>query len=250
MTSDSQLGGEASEAGQPGIVPAGPDITQAADGPGGHADQVPSAAPQPERRALGRGISWPLVGSVVLLVATVIALVIVKSLQPPPRHIVVPPPATAGSLSRDYAAEASPQFQTAISRLKSRFRASGAPRGSSFVAAIYSETGHVDPLTGAAPQIFFIGVTAGSDLNNSSTQMSRLMAQVTGGGRNGEAERTAAGPGGGIAECASRGTGPVGASVCAWATSRTAGILLAASRDVSPAQLAVIMRAARPALER
>jgi hypothetical protein len=250
MTSDSQPGGEASEAGLPGIVPAGPDNAQAADGPGGHAGQVPSATQPPQRRALDRATFWPLVGSVVLLVGTVIALVIVKSLQPPPRHIVVPPPATAGVLSRDYAAEAAPQFRTGISRLKSSFRASGAPRGSSFVAAIYSETGHVDPLTGAAPQILFVGVTSGSDMSNTSTQLSRLMAQVTGGGRSGEAGRTAAGPGGGIAECASRGTGPAGASVCAWATSRTAGVLFAASRDVSPAQLAVIMRAARPALER
>src|SRR5262245_30345924 len=250
MTSDSQPGVEASEAGLPGIVPTGPDITQVGDGPGGHADQVPSASPPPQRRARDRGTFWPLVGSVVLLVATVIALVIVTSLQPPPRHIVAPPPATAGVLSRDYAAEAAPQFRTGISQLKSRFRASGAPRGSSFVAAIYSETGHVSPLTGVAPQIVFFGLTSGSDMGNTSAQLSRLMAQVTGGGRNGEAERTAAGPGGGTAECASGWTGPLKASVCAWATSRTAGILLAASRDVSPGQLAVIMRAARPELER
>src|SRR5262249_47295646 len=152
-------------------------------------------------------------------------------------------------LSRDHAAEATPQFRAASSELKSRFRASGAPRGSSFVAAIYSENGHVDQLTGAAPQIVFLGMTSGSDVSNTSTQLSQLMGQVTGGSPNGRAERTAAGPGGGTAECASGGSGPVKASVCAWATSRTVGILFAASRDVSPAQLAVIMRAARPALE-
>jgi hypothetical protein len=250
MTSDSQPGGEASEAGLPGIVPAGADITQAARRPGGHAGQVAPASPPPRRRALDRGTFWPLVATVVPLVATVILLVIVKSLQSPPRHIAVPPPATAGVLSRDYAAEATPQFRNGISLLKSRFRASGAPRGSSFVAAIYSETGHADPLTGAAPEIVFVGVTSGSDMSSTSTQLSRMMAQVTGGGRTGKAEHTAAGPGGGIAECANGFAGPVKASVCAWATSRTAGILIAASRDVSPAQLAVIMRAARPALER
>jgi hypothetical protein len=247
MTSDSQPGGEAPEAGLSGMVPVGPDITQAAYGPGGHAGQVPSASPPPQRRALDRGTLWPLAGSVVVLVAVVIALVIVMSLQQPPRHFVVPPPATAGLLSRNYAAEA--QFQTEISQLKSRFRASGAPRGLSLVTAIYSETGHLDPLTGAAPQVVFIGVTSASNLGNTSTQLSGLMAQITGGGTTGEAAPTAAGPGGGIAECASGGE-LAKASVCAWATSRTAGILIAASRDVSPAQLAVIMRAARPALER
>jgi hypothetical protein len=187
-----------------------------------------------------------LAGSVVVLVTVVIVLV-VNSLQQP-RHMVVPPPAAAGVLSRDYAAEAAPQFRTGIGQLKNLFRASGAPRGSSFVAAIYSEAGHLDPLTGAAPQIVFLGVTSGSDMGNTSTQLSQLMSQVTGGGRYGEAQPTAAGPGGGIAECA--GGGLENASVCAWATSHTVGVLFAASRDVSPAQLAVIMRAARPVLER
>src|SRR5215813_9200814 len=111
MTSDSQPGGEAPEAGLPGTVPTGPGITQAAEEPGSHADQVPAASPPRQRRALDRSTLWPLVGSVIVLAGVVIALVIVKILQPPPRHIVVPPPATAGGLSRDHAAEATPQFR-------------------------------------------------------------------------------------------------------------------------------------------
>lgn len=248
MISDSQQGGEAPEAGLPGVMPVGPDAPQAAGGPGGQAGQEPAGSPPPRRRVLDLGTWWPAVASVGLIAVGVIVVVLAITLRQPPRHFVDPPPATAGVLRRDYAAEASPQFRAGIAHLKSSFRASGAPPGSSFVAAIYSETGHLDPLTGAAPQVVFLGVTSGSNISNTSTQLPRLMLQATGGGQN-AAERTAAGPGGGVAECASRGTGLAKTSICAWATNRTIGIMFSAGRDLSPAQLAVIMRAARPALE-
>jgi hypothetical protein len=204
----------------------------------------PAAGQRTSRRS--RRTTALLISGAVVLVLVVAgvagALIHQAQLLPPGGPaLVVPAPATAGPLTRDYAAEAGAD-KAAIQRARDLFGKDPALLSDAEFAA-YRQPGHVDPVTHTPAVIFYIGMQFKPDTTGSLSDFMRGFASSL--GAAGHLRPVSPGPAGGLAECA----GTAFETICAWDAGHSAGILAAPARDFTPAQLAVLVRAARPAFD-
>jgi hypothetical protein len=111
------------------------------------------------------------------------------------------------------------------------------------VAAVYRQRGARDP-----KHLSFVGVDAG--LADPAARLHAYLRSVADGHPGVSFQPVMAGPGGGAGECVSFLDGGGQERECGWATGSTVGVLDAPSGDYGTAELARLMRQARPHLER
>jgi hypothetical protein len=184
----------------------------------------------------------------VLIVAGFVRLSLAPSLTLPPGgpDLVVPAPAAAGPLTRDYAAETGP-YKAVVQELKQEAEKAHALESemATIEVAIYRQPGHLDPATDGPAVLFYVGTQFKP---NTPGSLSDFMAGFTNGLSSAAVMRPVS-PGqvGGLAEC---GNSTGVATYCVWAAGQSAGMLVAPGRDYTSAQLAALMRTARPAFQK
>jgi hypothetical protein len=158
----------------------------------------------------------------------------------PGPSIVSPAPALAGGLKLAHSASvAVAESLPSVLSNAEQFFAAREPG----VAAVYRQPGAQDP-----KYLSFVGVDAG--LADPAGRLDAYLRSVADGHADVNFQRVMAGPGGGTGECVSFLGGGGQESECGWATGSTVGVLGAPAGDYGTAELARLMRQARPHLER
>ena len=158
----------------------------------------------------------------------------------PAPSIVSPAPALAGGLvlAHSDSVAVAESLPSVLSNAE-QFFAAREPG----VAAVYRQPGAQDP-----KYLSFVGVDAG--LADPAGQLDAYLWSVADGHADVSFRPVTAGPGGGAGECVSFLGGGGRESECGWATGSTVGVLGAPAGDYGTAELARLMRQARPHLER
>ena len=158
----------------------------------------------------------------------------------PAPSIVSPAPALAGGLVRAHSdSVAVAESLPSVLSNAEQFFAAREPG----VAAVYRQAGARDPR-----HLSFVGVDA--SLADPAARLDAYLRSVADGHPGVRFQPVMAGPGGGAGECVSFLDGGGQESECGWATGSTVGVLDAPSGDYGTAELARLMRQARPHLER
>ncbi|HMD94055.1 MAG TPA: AfsR/SARP family transcriptional regulator [Trebonia sp.] len=154
----------------------------------------------------------------------------------PAPSIVSPAPALAGGLvlARGDSVAAAESLPSVLTNAE-QFFAAREPG----VAAVYRQPGAQDP-----KYLSFVGVDTG--LADPAGRLDAYLRSVADGHADVSFQSAMAGPGGGAGECVSFLDGGGQQSECGWATDTTVGVLDAPAGDYGIAELASLMRQARP----
>ena len=123
-------------------------------------------------------------------------------------------------------------------------QASGAtarPVRASWTSGLYAQPGHVDPVTGRAAWVMYLGFDATAKIGIPHDVVARLMMGIL--GRNSKIGpwRVAAGHRGGAANCTVAWLAQNEVALCGWASDHAIGILASPTRNTSVAELATLM---------
>ncbi len=173
----------------------------------------------------------------------------------PPVSVASPAPHHVAGLSLEPASNvAAAESLPAVLSNAEQFFAADAPG----VAAVYQQPGTMDPGTGGPRYLTYLGVPVSGTylgvpvsglLANPATRLDRYLRSVAAGHSAVSFQPVDTGPGA-AGECASF-RGDFGQQTeCGWTAPGTVGIFTAPARDYGPAQLAALIRQARPALNR
>jgi hypothetical protein len=119
--------------------------------------------------------------------------------------------------------------------------ATARPVKAAWTSGLYTQPGHIDPVTGRPAWVMYLGFDATAKIGIPHDVVARLMMGIL--SRNSKIGpwRVAAGHRGGSANCTVAWLAQTEVAVCGWASDHTIGVLASPTRNTNVAELATLM---------